>query len=90
MADRIHLSVISAGGVLLNRMVSYLSIPGADGTVGVLADHMPMLCAVKEGVAKCTFGEGETLRFLVRDGIASVAENEATFLVSDAQVLSEP
>lgn len=52
MADRIHLSVISAEGILLDKMVSYLTIPGADGSVGILADHMPLLCAVKEGVAK--------------------------------------
>lgn len=89
MADRIHLSVISAEGILLDKMVSYLTIPGADGSVGILADHMPLLCAVKEGVAKCTFGENETLRFSVRDGIASVADNEATFLVSGAKVLPD-
>ena len=87
MADRIHLRVLSAEGILLDKMVSYLSIPGADGLVGILPGHMPMLCAVKEGVAKCTFGEDQTLRFLVRDGIAQVADNEVTFLVSGAKVL---
>ena len=90
MADRIHLRVISAEGVLLDKMVSYLSVPGEDGSVGILADHMPLLCAVKEGVAKCTFGQDETIRFAVKDGIARVADNEATFLVSGAKMMSEP
>lgn len=87
MADKIHLSVVSASGVVLDRMVNYLQIPGELGSVGVLAGHMPMLCAVGEGIAKCTFGQDGTIRIAVKDGIVRVADDEVTFLVSSANVL---
>ena len=85
MADRIHLSVISADGPKLDRMVSYVLIPAETGSVGVLADHLPMLCAVKHGVMKCRFEQKAEISFEVRDGIASVSENEVAFLVTDAK-----
>jgi F-type H+-transporting ATPase subunit epsilon len=89
MADRIHLSVISAGGVVLDQMVSYVLIPAEAGTVGVLAGHMPMLCAVGKGLARCTFGQNEMIRFSVNDGVVHVANDEVTFLVSGASIIEE-
>ena len=89
MADKIHLSVISAGGVILDQMVSYVHIPAESGAIGVLPGHMPMLCAIEKGLARCTFGESETIRFSVHDGVAHVAHDEVTFLVSGASVLAD-
>ena len=88
MADRIHLSIVSADGVILDRMVHYVHIPLESGSVGVLAGHMPMLCAVKEGIARCTLGQNETIRVAVKDGIVRVAGNEVVFLVSGAEIVN--
>mgnify|MGYP006054068471 CR=1 FL=1 len=88
MADKIHLSVVSAEGVKLDQMVSYVCIPAEQGTVGVLANHMPMLCAVKEGFLNYRFGQDETGSFLVKDGLASVSANEVSLLVSYAEQAS--
>ena len=52
MADRIKLSVVTAQGESHEKMVSYVSIPTAFGSVGVLSGHAPMLCAVKSGILK--------------------------------------
>ena len=49
MADRIKLSVVTAEGDSHEKMVNYVSIPTAFGSVGVLSGHAPMLCAVKAG-----------------------------------------
>ena len=87
MADKIHLSVVSAGGVVLDKMVNYVHIPENVGSVGVLAGHAPMLCAVGDGIAECRFGENETIRIEVKEGIVHVAENEVVFLVSGARIL---
>lgn len=89
MADKIHLSVVSASGVILDRMVNYVHIPVESGSVGVLAGHMPMLCAVRTGIARCTFGQNETVCFSVNDGVVRVADNEVAFLVSGAAIVGE-
>ena len=82
MADRIKLSVVTARGDSHEKMVSYVSIPTEFGSVGVLSGHAPMLCAVKSGVLKYRVGENSVFRLSVSDGIANVADNEVTVLVS--------
>ena len=85
MADQIHVTVVSAEGIKLDQMAHYVYIPSESGAVGVLPNHLPMLCAVKEGVLKCHFSQNSSISFLVKDGIASVVENEVALLVAYAE-----
>ena len=86
MADRIKLSVVTAQGDSHEKMVSYVSIPTEFGSVGVLSGHAPMLCAVKSGVLKYRVGENSVFRLSVSDGIANVADNEVTVVVSERRM----
>ena len=82
MADRIKLSVVTAEGDSHEKMVNYVSLPTAFGSVGVLSGHAPMLCAVKSGILKYRVGENSVFCLSVSDGIANVADNEVTVLVN--------
>ena len=82
MTDRIKLSVVTAQGDSHEKMVNYVSLPTAFGSVGVLSGHAPMLCAVKSGILKYRVGENSVFRLSVSDGIANVADNEVTVLVN--------
>ena len=82
MADRIRLRVITSNGDGVEKMVNYVSLPTHFGSVGVLSGHAPMLCAVKSGVIKYRMGEDNVFHLSVSDGIANVADNEVTVLVS--------
>lgn len=83
MADGIKLSVVTADGGSFEKMVNYISLPTAFGSVGVLSGHAPMLCAVKRGSIKFRTGDSGTYSLPVSDGIANVADNEVTVLVSN-------
>lgn len=85
MADLIHVSVLTPEGKKLDKMASYVSVPGEDGPVGILAGHLPLICSVRCGVVKCRFGESEELSLSLRDGIARVADNEVVILASRAE-----
>ncbi len=87
MEDKIKLSIVSQEGDRIDRQVSYVNIPTAFGSVGVLSGHAPMLCAVVPGVLRVRFGQEETGRFRVGAGIANVEHNEVTVLVASAQAL---
>lgn len=89
MADRIKLSIISSEGTAYEQNVSYVNLPTAFGSLGVLSGHAPMLCAVAEGVVRCTWGEEERALIKIGSGIANVADNEVTLLVSSAELLTE-
>ena len=84
--DKIHFSVVTAKGTEFEKNVGYVNIPTDFGSVGILKGHAPMFCAVAKGVAKCRFGENLSAKILVGDGVANVADNEVTLLVSTAEV----
>ena len=83
MADRIRLKVVGASGVLLERDVNYINLPTPGGSVGILANHAPMLCAVGEGRLRYRFEGGEESLF-VPGGVASVEDNAVTVLAEEA------
>lgn len=85
MADRIHLSIITPDGTALQRSVEYINIPTGFGSLGILANHAPMLCAVKKGCLRFRCEDGAEGRVLVGDGVANIAGNEVTLLVSAAE-----
>lgn len=83
--NKIHLSVVTADGTAVDKAVSYVNIPTPAGTLGVLAGHASMLCAVKKGVLRYSRDDdGSVQKILVGDGVANVNRNEVTLLVSAA------
>ncbi|MBR1845907.1 MAG: ATP synthase F1 subunit epsilon [Oscillospiraceae bacterium] len=89
MAKLFRLSVVTADRTVFESQVEYVNLPTAFGSVGILARHAPMLCAVEKGIARCTLESGEICRIRVSDGVASVADNELTLLVTDAKIIEE-
>lgn len=86
MEDRIALEIVTADGVVLQRQVNYVSIPTPDGSVGILADHAPMLCAVGKGVIRCRFEGARTASVSVQGGVASVDDNKLAILAEEARM----
>ena len=84
MADRIHLRIVTPTGTALERDVNYVNLPTPGGSVGILANHAPMLCAVGKGKLRCRFEGGESLVFVAGGG-ASVEDNEVTVLAEEAE-----
>ena len=87
--DRIHLVLVCSDGSKWERMVSSVSLPGELGSLGILANHAPMLCALEEGIAGCRTEAGEKTRFRISKGIANVANNEVTLLLSGMEQLPD-
>ena len=84
MADKIHFQIATAEGVVCDSMASYALIPLSDGDVGVLADHAPMIGALKEGVVKYV-SEGADHFSAISGGLLSVADNEVLLLARTAE-----
>lgn len=86
MAENIRINVITAGETVFSAKVKYVNIPTDFGSLGILSGHAPMLCSVGEGNIRCDFDEGGVL-IRTGKGIANVADNEITVMVSRAEVL---
>ena len=85
MAEKIHLKLMTASGTVLDEQVSYLSLPTPEGSLGVLADHAPMLCALGEGRLKYRGADGTERFAFVSGGVAGVERNEVTVLAKEAK-----
>ncbi|MBQ9663771.1 MAG: F0F1 ATP synthase subunit epsilon [Oscillospiraceae bacterium] len=86
MAKCFHLCIMTAEGTLLDGEAEYCHIPTAAGSVGVLADHAPMLCAMQEGETLCRMEGGEEKTVRHSAGVASVRNNRVTILADRAEL----
>ncbi len=86
MAESFRLSVVTGDGTVFEGEVESVRVPTGFGSVGILAHHAPMLCAVEKGVLLASRG-GERLRIELSSGVANVEHNELTVLVSSGRVL---
>ena len=86
MAKCFRFTVVTAEGIVMECDAGYCRIPEPFGSVGILADHAPMLCAVREGeiLVRMENGTEKTVRVLA--GVAEVRENTVTVLTDRASV----
>jgi F-type H+-transporting ATPase subunit epsilon len=84
MADRIHLQIVTAGGVVFDRMVHVVNLPLENGSIGVLANHAPLMGAVVDGVVTCASDEGEYV-IAVGIGVVNIVNNAVTVLSRTAE-----
>ncbi len=86
MAELFRMSVVTSDGTVFDEEVESANIPTGLGSVGVLAHHAPMLCAIEKGVIVCK-KDGSARRIQVSNGVASVENNTVTALVGAGKVL---
>lgn len=87
--DRIHLLLVCSDGTKWERQVSAVTLPAVLGSLGILAGHAPMLCALEKGVMSCRTEAGEIARIRISEGVANVANNEVTLLLSKMELLPD-
>ena len=85
MANCFHLCVMTAEGTLVDEKAEYCNLPTAGGSVGILADHAPMLCALNEGKVRCRMEDGTERVFCIPSGVAEIRDNRVTILSDRAE-----
>ena len=68
-----------------------LIVPGADGEIGVLARHAPLIATLKAGSTRVHLGEGDdrVREFATGPGFFKVEQDRAIALVDDAVLANE-
>jgi F-type H+-transporting ATPase subunit epsilon len=83
-----QLELVSPEKLLLSRAVEMAVIPAAEGEMGVLAGHAPMIVALRGGVIAVHEGGQVTERLFVAGGFAEVAPDRVTILADEATPLA--
>src|SRR5690349_12190565 len=84
-----QLELVSPERLLLSRQVEMVTIPAADGEMGVLPGHSPMVVALRGGVIRVRENGAETERLFVGGGFAEVSPERVTVLADEATPLAD-
>lgn len=84
MADKISFDLVSPEQLLLSEEAEMVTIPGAEGDMGVMAGHAPLITTLRPGVISVTGGPEANQKFVVLGGFAEVNQTKVTVLAEEA------
>ena len=78
------LEIVVPSGVVWKGEAEQVRIPSANGEMGVLPGHTPLMAALKSGFVVVDTRDGNTLGFAVKRGLATVASAHIYVVVESA------
>jgi F-type H+-transporting ATPase subunit epsilon len=85
----VDLEIVSPDKLLLSRPVDMVVIPAAEGEMGVLENHAPMIVLLRGGTIRLYEGDKVTERLFVSGGFAEVTGQRVTVLAKEAIPVGE-
>ncbi len=79
-AMTVHLDIVSAERSIFNGRVSHLQVSGAEGELGVMPGHTPLLTMIKPGMARIVKQNGEEEVFYLSGGMLEVQHASVSVL----------
>ena len=80
--------VLTPEGEVFNGEVEQISTKTTVGSIGILANHEPLLATIEASELRLYTSETEILRYETGDGYLQVADNHVLILVKDAKRVS--
>jgi F-type H+-transporting ATPase subunit epsilon len=80
----VALEIVSPERLLLSKPVDMVVIPAAEGDLGVLAEHAPMIVMLRGGTIAIYQGSQVTDRLYVAGGFAEITPERCTVLANEA------
>jgi len=75
-----YVDIITPDQSLYSGDATALTVPGIDGSLGILERHAPLISALKKGQVKVIDGSGKETSFDIDGGVAEVKENKVIIL----------
>ena len=89
MADKLSLEVVTPFRTVLNEDVESVTLPGVEGELGILPEHVPLLTILDTGIMSYVNGSGSTQAIAVHWGYAQVDGNNVRVLAELAETADE-
>ena len=89
MADKLSLEVVTPFRTVLNEDVDSVTLPGIEGELGILPEHVPLLTILDTGIMSYVNGSGKTQAIAVHWGYAQVEGNNVRVLAELAETADE-
>lgn len=88
-APLLHLELVSPSGPVFEGDVAQVILPGAEGEMGILPRHAPLVAQLAIGRMRVQKTDGEWLAFAIAEGFATVQANRVMVLADSAQEASK-
>lgn len=86
----LEVSLVTPDGSVYDGEAEMLIVPGADGEIGVLARHAPLVALLKAGSTRVHVRRGQEVReFATGPGFFKIEQDRALALVDDAVDVDE-
>ena len=89
MADKLSLEVVTPFRTVLIEDVDSVTLPGIEGELGILPEHVPLLTTLDTGIMSYENGSGNTQAIAVHWGYAQVDGNNVKVLAELAETADE-
>jgi F-type H+-transporting ATPase subunit epsilon len=86
---QVDLEIVSPERLLLSKPVDMVVIPAAEGEMGVLVNHAPMIVLLRGGTIRLYEGGKVTEQLFVTGGFAEVTSTRVTVLANEATPLAD-
>ena len=80
MADQLNLTIVSPARLVFEGPVAMVEVPGAEGDMGVLPHHAPLLAMLRPGIVTVHGADKAVQRFKVTSGYVDVTPQGCTLL----------
>ena len=86
----VALEIVSPEKLLLSQDVGMVVLPAAEGDLGVLPGHAPMIVSLRGGVISIyEDGKNVSARLFVAGGFAEITDTRCTILADEAVAVAE-
>lgn len=86
MAETFHLSLLTPERSFFERDVVSIVAPGAEGYLGLLAHHAPLITALQSGTLEIVGADGSESLYAISGGFLEVSSNRATILADSVEL----
>lgn len=81
MAKFLKLTIARVDGPVFDGEVVSVTLPGTEGEMTIMADHEPLVSALKVGTVTVRPATGDAASYELENGTVEVRDNHATVLI---------
>ncbi len=78
---QLNLTISRVDAPVFSGQITSVTVPGSEGEMTLLADHTPLMTALRAGTITIRKADGETENFPVTSGTMEVSHNTVTILL---------
>ena len=74
------LEIVTPDKKLYDGEAKSITVPGSEGSLGILDNHAPMIASLKKGTVKITDAASQVQKFEIKGGVVEVLKNKVIVL----------